>query len=89
MQPRLGVRLAIELFDADRLEGCGPLHGSQPVGEGGEAVEVISWTVVVLARLMVTVVMVGAGYAILLVLAAVSLPHGSIPLAMPVVDAGL
>ena len=28
-QPCLGVGFAIELFDADRLEGCGPLDGSQ------------------------------------------------------------
>ena len=40
-QPFLGVGLSIELFDADRLEVRGPLDGSQPVGEGGEAVQVI------------------------------------------------
>ena len=36
-QPRLGVRFTIELFNADCLEGRGPLDGSQPVGEGREA----------------------------------------------------
>ena len=40
-QPHLGVGFAIKLFDADRLEGRGPLDGSQSVGEGGEAVQVI------------------------------------------------
>ena len=40
-QPNLGDRFSIELLDADRLEGRGPLDGSQPVGEGGEAVEVV------------------------------------------------
>ena len=87
-QPRLGVGLAIKFLDADRLEGRGPLDGSQPIGEGGEAVEVVSRVVVVAARLMIAVVAVGAGYAVLLIVAATSLPLGSIPLAMPVVDAG-
>ena len=40
-QPCLGVGLAIKLFDADQLEGRGPLDGSQIVGEGGEAIQVI------------------------------------------------
>ena len=89
MQPRLGIGLAIKLFDADRLEGRGPLDGSQPIGEGRETVEVVSRLVVVLVGLMVAVVAVGAGYAVILIVAATSLPLGSIPLAMPVVDAGL
>ena len=41
VQPCLGVRLAIELFDADQLEGREPLDGLQPVGEGREAVQVV------------------------------------------------
>ena len=49
MQPRLGIGVAIKLFDADRLEGRRPLDGSQPVGEGGEAVEIVGWVIVVLA----------------------------------------
>ena len=40
-QPCLGVGLAIELFDADQLEGREPLDGLQPVGEGREAVQVV------------------------------------------------
>ena len=88
MQPRLGIGLAIKLFDADRLEGRGPLDGSQPIGEERETVEVVSRLVVVLVGLMVAVVAVGAGYAVILIVAATSLPLGSIPLAMPVVDAG-
>jgi len=88
VQPRLGIGLAIKLFDADRLEGRRPLDGSQPVGEGRETVEVVSRVVVVLVGLMVAVVAVGAGYAVLLIVAATSLPLGSIPLAIPVVDAG-
>ena len=88
MQPRLGIGVAIKLFDADRLEGRRPLDGSQPDGEGRETVEVVSRVVVVLVGLMVAVVAVGAGYAVLLIVAATSLPLGSIPLAIPVVDAG-
>jgi hypothetical protein len=45
-QPRLGVGLAIELLEANGLEGRGPLDGSQPVGEGKEAVEVVAGVVV-------------------------------------------
>ena len=86
--PRLGVRYPIEFLDADQLEGRGPLDGSQPVGEGGEAVEVVRRVVVVAARLMIAVVAVGAGYAVLLVVVAALLPLGSIPLAMKVVNAG-
>ena len=85
MQPRLGVGFTIELLDADRLEGRGPLDGSQPVGEGGEAIEVVRRVLVVAARLMIAV---GAGYAVLLVVVAALLPLGSIPLAMKVVNAG-
>ena len=44
--------------------------------------------VVIAARLMITVVAVGAGYAVLFVVAAVLLPLGSVPLAMAVVDVG-
>ena len=87
-QPRLGVGLAIKFLDADRLEGRGPLDGSQPVGEGREAIEVVRRVLVVAARLMIAVVAVGAGYAVLLIVAATSLPLGSIPLAMKVVNAG-
>ena len=81
-QPRLGVGLAVEFLDAYRLEGCGPLDGSQPVREGGEAVEVVRRVVVVAARLMTAVVAVGLGYTVLLVVEAASLPLGSTPLAM-------
>ena len=45
-QPCLGVRLAIKLLDTNRLEGRMPLDGTQPVGEGGEAVEVVVEVVV-------------------------------------------
>ena len=45
-------------------------------------------TVTRLRRLMITVVAVGAGYAVLFVVAAVLLPLGSVPLAMAVVDVG-
>ena len=87
MQPRLGIGVAIKLFDADRLEGRRPLDGSQPVGEGRETVEVVSRVVVVLVGLMVAVVAVGAGYAVLLIVAAASLPFGGVPLMMSAVDA--
>ena len=43
--------------------------------------------VVITARLMIAVVAVGAGCAVLLVKAAMSLPLGVVPLAMMVVDA--
>ena len=56
MQPCLGVRLAIELFDADRLEGRGPLDGSQLVEEDGEAIQVVRQVVVVVAVSAITVV---------------------------------
>ena len=88
-QPRLGVGFSIEFLDADRLEGRGPLDGSQPIGEGRGAIEVVGQVVVVPAGLMITVVAVAAGYTVLLILVAASLLLGSIPLAMPVVDAGL
>jgi hypothetical protein len=87
-QPCLGVGFAIEFLDADWLEGRGPLDGSQPVGEGREAVEVVCRVVVVAARWMIAVVAIGAGYTVLLAVAATSLPLGVIPLAMTVVDAG-
>jgi hypothetical protein len=44
----------------------------QPVEEGGEAVEFVHQVVVIAVRLMITVVAVGAGYAMLLVVAAMS-----------------
>ena len=86
-QPRLGIRLAIEFFDTDRLEGRGPLDGSQPVGKGREAVEVIRRVVVIAARSTIAIAMVGARCIMLLVVAAATLLLGSIPLAVPVVDA--
>ena len=45
-RPRLGVGFAIEFLDADKLEDRRPLDGSQPVGEGGEAVEVVRQVVI-------------------------------------------
>ena len=87
-QPHLGVELAIEFLDADRLEGRGPLNGSQPIGECGEAIKDVSRVVVIPARLMIAVVAVGVGYAVLLVVVTASLPLGGIPLAMAVVDEG-
>ena len=62
------------------------MDGSQPIGEGGEAVEVIRRVVVIAAR---STIAVGAGYAILLVVEVTSLPLGIVPLAMTVVDVGL
>ena len=88
-QPCLGVGFAIEFLDADRLEGRGPLDGSQPIGQGGEAVEVVRRVLVVAARLAIVVVAVGARCAVFLVIAAMSLPFGIIPLVMTVVDAWL
>ena len=71
----------------DRLEGRGPLDGSQPVGEGGEAVEVVCRVVVVAARLAIAVVAIGAGCTMLFIVAATLLPLGIVPLATAVVDA--
>ena len=88
-QPCFGVGLAIELFDADRLEGRGPLDGSQPVGEGGEAVQVIRQVVVVVAGSAIAVVADAVGCAMLVVVAAMSFPLGVVPLAMTVVDTEL
>ena len=87
-QPHLGVELAIEFLDADRLEGRWPLNGSQPIGECGEAIKDVSRVVVIPARLMIAVVTVGVGYAVLLVVVTASLPLGGIPLAIAVVDEG-
>ena len=87
-QPRLGVGLAIEFLDADRLEGRWPLDGSQPVGEGGEAIEVVRRVLVVAARLMIAVVAVGTGCAMFFVVAATSFPLGDVPLTMAVGGAG-
>ena len=41
--PHLGIRLAIVFLDADWFIGCGTLDGPESVGEGGEAVEVVTW----------------------------------------------
>ena len=87
-QPCLGVGFAIEFLDVDRLEGRGPLDGSQPIGEGGEAIKVIRRVVVVAARSTITVVAVGARCTMLLVVAAMSFPLGVVPFVMTVVDAG-
>ena len=87
-RPCLGIGLTVELLDADRLEGRGPLDGSQPIGEGVEAVEVISRVIVVLAGLMIVVVAIGARCTMLLVIAATLFPLGVVPLTMTVVDAG-
>ena len=87
-QPCLGVGFAIELFEADRLEGRGPLDGSQPVREGGEAVEVVCLVIVVAARFAIAVVAVGTGCTMFFVVAATSFPLGVVPLVMAVVDAG-
>jgi hypothetical protein len=59
-RPSLGVGFAIKFLDADRRDGRGPLDGSQPVEEGGEAFEVVRRVVVIAARLMIAVVAVGA-----------------------------
>jgi hypothetical protein len=88
-QPRLGVGFAVKLLDVDRLEGRGPLDGSQPVGESGESVEVIRQVVVVVAGSTIAVVAVGARCAMLLVVAATSFPLSIVPFAMTVVDVGL
>ena len=87
-QPCLGVELAIELFDADRLEGRGPLDGSQPVGEGREAVQVVRQVVVVVAGSAIAVVADAVGCIMLVVIAGTSFPLIVVPLAMTVVDAG-
>ena len=79
-QPRLGVGFAIEFLDDDWLEGRGPLDGSQPVGEGGEAIKVVRRVVVVAARMTIATVAVNAGYAILLVVTAMALPLSIVPL---------
>ena len=72
----------------DRLEGRGPLDGSQPIGEGRGAIEVVGQVVVVPAGLMITVVTVAAGYTVLLVVTATVLPFSIVLLAMTVVDVG-
>ena len=87
-QPCLGVGLSIKLFDADWLEGCGPLVGSQPVGEGGEAIQVVHQVVVIVTGSAITVVADVVGCTMLVVVAATSFPLGVVPLAMTVVDAG-
>ena len=88
-QPHLWFGFAIELLDADRLEGCGPRDGSQPIAEGGEAVQVVRQVVVVVAGSMITVVVVGARCTMFLVIAATSFPLGVVSFMMTVVDAGL
>ena len=87
-QPCLRIEFVVELLDADQLEGPGPLDGSQPVGEGGEAVEVVGRVLVVRSRLVVTVVAVDAGCTVLFVVATTSFPLGRISFAVSVVDAG-
>ena len=93
VQPRLGVRLSIILLDPSWLEGGGPLDGPKPVGEGGEAIEVVagfvvatrsSWRVVPPAT---AVLVVGVGDAVFLIISATSLALGSIALTITVVDA--
>jgi hypothetical protein len=87
-QPCLGIRLTIEFFDANQLEGRGPLDGSQPVGEGGEAVQVVRQVVVVVAGSAIAVVADAVGCTILIVVTAASFPLVVVPLAMTVVDVG-
>ena len=87
-QPCLGVGLAIELFDADRLEGRGPLDGSQPIGEGGEAVQVVRQVVVIVVGSAIAIVADVVRCTVLVVVAATSFPLGVVPLAMAVVNAG-
>ena len=92
-QPCLGVGLAIELLDTDRLEGRGPLDGSQPIGEGGEAVEVVAGFVVATRSLRrvvapaAVVLVVGVRDVVFLVVLATSLLLGGVALAVMVVDA--
>jgi len=64
------------------------LDGSQPVGKGGEAVEVIRRVVVIAARSTIAIAMVGDRCIMLLVVVATSFPLGVVPFAMTVVDAG-
>ena len=92
-QPRLGVRLAVVLLDPGWLEGSGPLNGPEPVGEGGEAIEVVVGFVVATrsARRVVTlaaaVLVVGVGDVVFLVVLATLLTIGGITFTMTVVDA--
>jgi hypothetical protein len=92
-QPRLGIRLAVVLLDAGRLEGGGPLDGPEPAREGREAIEVVagvvvaartSWAVVTPAT---AVLVVDVGVAVFLVVLAASLLLGGVALAVMVVDA--
>ena len=87
-QPCLGVGLTIKLFDADRLEGRGPLDGSQPIGEGGEAVQVVRQVVVIVVGSAIAIVADVVRCTVLVVVAATSFPLGVVPLAMAVIDAG-
>ena len=86
-QPCLGVGLAIKLFDANRHEGRGPLDGSQPIGEGREAVQVVRQVVVFVAGSTIVVVAVGARCTFFLVIVATSFPLDVVPFTMTVVDA--
>jgi hypothetical protein len=79
--PHLGIRLAIVFLDADWFEGCGPLDGPEPVGEGGEAVEVVTRLEVSdvvsqpsgkVVNLVGAVLAVGVGDAVLLIVPATS-----------------
>ena len=72
----------------DRLEGRGPLDGSQPIGEGGEAVQVGRQVVVVVVGSAIAVVADVVGCTMLIVIATTSFPLSVVPLAMTVVDVG-
>ena len=92
-QPRLGVRLTIVLLNADWLEGGGPLNGLKPVGEGGEAIEVVAGFVVArwspgrVVASAAAVLVVGVRDAMFLVVPATSLALGGVAFTMMVVDA--
>ena len=92
-QPCLGVQLAVVLLDPGWLEGGGPLDGPKPVGEGGEAVEVVVRFIVTTQssqRVVATataVLVVGVEDAMFLVVLATSLALSGVALKMMVVDA--
>ena len=97
MQPHLGVRFAIELLDADQLEGRRSLDGAQPVGEGEEAIQIIVEVIVDDDGVATSrqdevatpvAVAVGTRSAMFVVVAAAMLLFGSVVITMTVVDAG-
>ena len=95
-QPCIVVRFAVILLDADWLEGSGPLDGPKPVGEGGEAVEVVTWLEVndVTSRSSgrvvdsaTAVLVISIQDAMLLIISATSLALGGVTIAVVIVDA--